>query len=96
MLWVAFGISLVVSVVVIMGVLHSSDKPDASGEQSKPDFVDAELARAAVELYAIRRRLDTALTRSELSREADRRRHELAEEMRRIEILESREAKGEW
>jgi hypothetical protein len=99
MLWVALGISIVFSVAVIRDVLRTPpiasapSKPEVIDEPVKPTFDDAELARAAVELYAIRRRLDTALIRGALSRQADWLRHELAEEMRRIEILESR---GAW
>lgn len=50
---------------------------------------DAETQRAAVELHAIRQRLNIALTRIDLTREADRLRRELADEMRRIELLEA-------
>jgi hypothetical protein len=80
---------LVVLAMFGVGLMVKYRAPAPQIEETDEAFTDREIIRAAVELHAIHQRLDVAWTRTELRREADRLRRELAEEMRRVELLEN-------
>ena len=73
MIWGIVVIAVVLMIVWLM-----------SGERT-PEIGPEETTRAAIELHAIRRRLDVAQTRSELQRDAMQMRRELAEELRQVD-----------
>jgi hypothetical protein len=69
---------------------RSAPAPTALDIETVPVDVDeAELARAAAELYRISRRFDVAWTSHQLRNDALRLQRELDEEMHRVEVLEA-------
>jgi hypothetical protein len=74
MIWLVV-LALIVLLVLAVWVIRG-DSP--SEEEIDPE----EATRAAIELHAIRRRIDVARTRSQLQRDAMQVRREIAEELR--------------
>lgn len=94
MTWIVL-IALAVNLVllVIFWRLLTSPAPskptDPEVEVVHLDVSDEELVRAAVELHRISSRLDTAWAKHQIRSDALRLHRELAEELRRIETVES-------
>lgn len=94
MTWI-FLVALAVNFVllVLFWRLLTSPTPSQTAEP-EPEVVhldasDEEIARAGVELHRIASRLDTAWTKHRFKGDASHLRRELAEEMRRVETVES-------
>jgi hypothetical protein len=82
MIWIVLLVLSVIAVVLMLVTRRTS-----TADLSEVD--DEEIVRAAIELHAISQRLGVAWARHELRGETHRLRRELAEEMRRVESLES-------
>jgi hypothetical protein len=82
MIWLVLAVLSVIAVALML-VTRRTSTVDLS------EVDDEEIVRAAVELHAISQRLSVAWARHELRGETNRLRRELAEEMRRVDALES-------
>lgn len=95
MTWLVL-VALTVNVVLLVLFCRSLTKPplpqltEPEVEVVHLDASDEEIARAGVELHRISSRLDTAWTKHRLKGDSSQLRRELAEELRRIEVLEGR------
>jgi hypothetical protein len=77
-------IVLILAVLVLAILLLRRRQPDSDNEVAGKE----QIARAALELRNVSRRLDVAWTRHELRSESNKLRRELATEMSLIEALE--------
>ncbi|HET7590963.1 MAG TPA: hypothetical protein VFK14_12375 [Solirubrobacterales bacterium] len=95
MTWLVL-LPLAVNVALLVLFCRSLTKPplpqptEPEVEVVHLDASDEEIARAGVELHRISSRLDTAWTKHRLKNDAHDLRRNLAEELRRIEVLEGR------